>query len=312
MDRPEIIQGRRFGAADLADVKGLLAAQPGWSRWRLSRELARRWQWQTATGQLKDMAARTLLLKLEQRGWIVLPARRQVSPNRRRYQPRSVPRSGSSDPSLRGSLADLRPLTLVELSESAASERAQFAGWLQAYHYLGHRTLVGENVQYLVRERGGQPVACLVFGAAAWQCADRDRYIGWDPATRAQRLHLLTNNTRFLILPWATSIPGLASHVLSRVVRQVGADWQRKYAHPIFLLETFVQRDRFTGTCYRAANWQRVGQTKGRTRQDSLEGPWIQAPIKDIYLYPLDPRGAERLRGSTCPWNLQNLTPPSS
>jgi len=239
------------------------------------------------------MAARTLLLKLEQRGWIVLPARRQVSPNRRRYQPRSVPRSGSSDPPLRGSLADLRPLTLVELSESAASERAQFAGWLQAYHYLGHRTLVGENV-------------------AAWQCADRDRYIGWDPATRAQRLHLLTNNTRFLILPWATSIPGLASHVLSRVVRQVGADWQRKYAHPIFLLETFVQRDRFTGTCYRAANWQRVGQTKGRTRQDALEGQWLQAPIKDLYLYPLDPRCAERLRGSTCPWNLQNLTPPSS
>jgi hypothetical protein len=311
VDRPEIIQGRRFGAAELADVQGLLAAQPGWSRWRLSRELARRWRWQSATGQLKDMAARTLLLKLEQRGWIVLPARRQASPKRRCDPPPSVVRSGLHDPPLRRSLTDLRPLTLVELSPSPASERAQFAGWLQAYHYLGHRTLVGENLQYLVRERDGRPVACLVFGAAAWQCADRDRYIGWDPATRVQRLHLLTNNTRFLILPWATSIPGLASHVLSRVVGQVGADWQRKYAHPIFLLETFVQRDRFTGACYRAANWQRVGQTKGRTRQDAPDGRWLQAPIKDIYLYPLDPRYAEHLRGAACPWNLQTLTPAS-
>ncbi len=311
MDRPEIIQGRRFGAAELADVQGLLAAQPGWSRWRLSRELARRWQWQSAAGQLKDMAARTLLLKLEQRGLIVLPARRQASPKRRCDPPPLGLRSWRHDPPLRRSLADLRPLTLVELSQSEPAQRAQFADWLQAYHYLGHRTLVGENLQYLVRERGGRPIACLVFGAAAWQCADRDRYIGWDPATRAQRLHLLTNNTRFLILPWATSIPGLASHVLSRVVGQVGADWQRKYAHPIFLLETFVQRDRFTGACYRAANWQRVGQTKGRTRQDAPDGRWLQAPIKDIYLYPLDPRCAERLRGSTCPWNLQNLTPPS-
>jgi hypothetical protein len=97
--------------------------------------------------------------------------------------------------------------------------------------------------------------------------------------------------------------------VLSRVVRQVGADWQHKYAHPIFLLETFVQQDRFTGTCYRAANWQRVGQTKGRTRQDAPDGKWRQAPLKDIYLYPLDPRFAEHLCGSTCPWNLQTLTP---
>jgi hypothetical protein len=258
------------------------------------------------------MAARTLLLKLEQRGWIVLPARRQVSPTRRRYPPRSMSHSGLNDSPLRGSLADLRPLTLVELSQSPAAERAQFAGWLQAYHYLGHRTLVGENLQYLVREHGGRPVACLVFGAAAWHCADRDRYIGWDPATRAQRLHLLANNTRFLILPWATSIPGLASHLLSRVVQQVGADWQRKYAHPIWLLETFVQRDRFTGACYRAAHWQWVGQTKGRTRQDAPNGQWLQAPVKDIYLYPLDPRGAQRLRGATCPWNLQNLTPTSS
>jgi len=309
VDDQQIIQGRCFGAAELAEVQGLLAAQPDWSRWRLSRELARRWAWRTASGQLKDMAARTLLLKLQQRGWIRLPARRWASPNGLRHKPRSVPASALNQEPLQGTLADWRPFSLVELSQSASAERALFESLLQRYHYLGHRTPVGENLQYLVRERGGRPVACLLFGAAAWQCADRDRYIGWDAITRAQRLHLLANNSRFLILPWV-AVPGLASHLLSQVVRQVGADWQRKYAHPIYLLETFVQRDRFAGTCYRAANWQRVGQTQGRTRQDAPDGKWQQAPRKDIYLYALDPRFAEHLRGSTCPWNLQTLNPP--
>jgi hypothetical protein len=154
---------------------------------------------------------------------------------------------------------------------------------------------VGENLQYLVQERDGRPVACLLFGAAAWQCADRDRYIGWEARTRALSLHLITNNARFLILPWV-QVPGLASHVLSRISRRISSDWQRKYGHPIYLLETFVQTERFRGSCYRAANWVRVGQTKGRTRQDSPEGRQLQVPRKDIYLYPLIARFTERLR----------------
>lgn len=146
-----------------------------------------------------------------------------------------------------------------------------------------------------MRARGGRPVACLLFGAAAWQCAARDQHIGWDRATRAGRLQLLTNNTRFLILPWVR-VPHLASHVLGRVTRRVSADWQRKYGHPIYLLETFVERARFAGTCYQAANWVRVGQTRGRTRQDGADGQQQQVPIKDIFLYPLQRRFAERLR----------------
>jgi hypothetical protein len=309
VDQPEIIQGRRFGAAELAEVQGLLAAQPGWSRWRLSRELAQRWAWRTANGQLKDLAARTLLLKLERRGWLTLPARRWASPNGLRHRPRSVPAPERPPEPIRGALADWRPFHFLELSSAPRTERALFESYLQRHHYLGHRTPVGENLQYLVRERGGRPVACLLFGAAAWQCADRDRYLGWDAATRAQRLPWLANNSRFLILPWVT-LPGLASHLLGRVVRQVSGDWQRKYAHPIYLLETFVQPDRFLGTCYRAANWRRIGQTKGRTRQDSPEGRWQHTPLKDIYLYPLDPRFAERLRGTHAPGNPSPL--PSS
>ncbi|MCP5516651.1 MAG: DUF4338 domain-containing protein [Verrucomicrobiales bacterium] len=284
-----------MGPGDLTQVKDLLARHPDWSRYRLSRELAQLWAWRSAAGQLKDMAARSLLLKLEQRGWITLPPCRWASPNRMRHKrPPSLPASFHPEP-LPGPLSALRPLKLSEVSAGPATERALFEGLLHRYHYLSHRSPVGENLQYLVRERAGRPVACLLFGAAAWQCADRDRHIGWDRATRAAQLPLIANNTRFLILPWI-GVPGLASHLLARVSRRVRADWQRKYGHPVYLLETFVETGRFAGTCYRAANWQRVGQTKGRSRQDSPEGGALQVPRKDVYLYPLIPRYAERLR----------------
>jgi len=295
VNEPEMIQGRRIGGDEVAQVQSLLTARPGWSRWRISQELARRWDWRTATGQLKDMAARTLLLKLEQRGWIVLPTRRRASPNRMRHKRMPVLTEPVSQEPLHGPLADWLPLTVTEVSTPRHPERELFEGLLHRHHYLSHRSPVGENLQYLVCARGGRPVACLLFGAAAWQCAARDRHIGWDQATRAARLQLLTNNTRFLILPWVR-VPHLASHVLGRVTRRLSADWQRKYGHPIYLLETFVERARFAGTCYQAANWVRVGQTQGRTRQDGADGQQLQVAIKEVFLYPLHPRFAERLR----------------
>jgi hypothetical protein len=306
VNEDKVIQGRRLGAEELAQVKGLLAAQPGWSRWRVSVELARLWDWRTHTGQLKDMAARTLLLKLDRRGWIHLPRQRRASPNRMRHKQMPVLEQPVCEEPLEGLLPEFLPLSFTEVSRPLCTgERALFEVLLHRHHYLSHRSPVGENLQYLVRERGGRPVACLLFGAAAWQCADRDRFIGWDAATRAERLHLLTNNTRFLVLPWVR-VPRLASLVLSRVTGRLSADWQRKYGHPIYLLETFVQRDRFTGTCYQAANWLRVGQTQGRTRQDSPEGKHRQTARKDIYLYPLHPRFAERLRGAHPPSTPHN------
>lgn len=295
MTENELIQGRLIGPADLAQIRELLAVHPDWSRYKLSRELARLWDWRSASGQLKDMAARTLLLKLEQRGWISLPSRRRASPNRMWHKRMPALAGALNQEPLRAPLSALQPLCLTEVSAGPAAERALFEALLHHYHYLSHRSPVGENLQYLVRERGGRPVACSLFGAAAWQCADRDRYIGWDAATRAAWLDRVANNARFLILPWV-QVPGLASHVLGRISRRVNSDWQRKYGHRIYLLETFVETERFTGTCYRAANWVRVGQTKGRTRQDSPTGQWQQVARKDIYLYPLVARSAERLR----------------
>jgi len=289
------LQGRTLGRSELDQVAQLIAENPRWTRYRISWELAQLWDWRSASGQLKDMAARTLLLKLEQRGVIRLPARRWASPNRMRHkQVPALDPSISQEP-LKTPLTNLQPLDLREVSSASPTDRALFEALLHQFHYLSYRSPVGENLQYLARERSGRPVACLLFGAAAWQCADRDRQIGWDAATRAARLQMITNNTRFLVMPWVEA-PCLASHVLGLVRRRIGSDWQRKYGHPIHLLETFVERDRFAGTCYQAANWVRVGQTKGRTRQDAPEGQQYQAPIKDIYLFPLHRRFAQRLR----------------
>ena len=139
-------------------------------------------------------------------------------------------------------------------------------------------------MQYLVSDRQGNPLACILFGAAAWQCRARDEHIGWDAATRARGLSYVTNNTRFLILPWVR-VPHLASHVLGRIGRRLSSDWQEKYGHPIHLLETFVDTSRFAGTCYRAANWRMVGVTTGRTRQNKTMIP--QAAPKAVWLLPL-------------------------
>lgn len=300
MTEASIIQGRRIGASELDQVRNLLASHPDWSRRRLSQELATLWNWRNGAGQLKDMAARTLMLKLEQRGWIGLPLRRVIPGNRMRHKRLPEPSLAAPQAPISEPLNPLLPLVLSECShaDKASGQRALFDALLHQHHYLSHRSSVGENLQYLVRDAQGRPLACLLFGAAAWQCASRDRYIGWDSLARAQGLQLIANNTRFLLLPWVR-VKSLASHVLGRIARRLSDDWQAKYGHPVYLLETFVQCDRFRGIAYRAANWVRVGQTKGRTRQDRPDGTWHQAAIKDVYLYPLHRRFRQYLQGQT-------------
>jgi len=299
-----IIQGRRIGASELDQVRNLLGSHPDWSRRRLSQELATLWNWRNGAGQLKDMAARTLMLKLEQRGWIGLPLRRVIPGNRMRHKRLPEPSLAAPQAPVSEPLNRLLPLVLSECShaDKASGQRALFDALLHQHHYLSHRSSVGENLQHLVRDAQGRPLACLLFGAAAWQCASRDRYIGWESLARAQGLQLIANNTRFLLLPWVR-IKSLASHVLGRIARRLSDDWQAKYGHPVYLLETFVQCDRFRGTAYQAANWVRVGQTKGRTRQDRPDGTWHQAAIKDVYLYPLHRRFRQYLQGQTAPIN---------
>jgi hypothetical protein len=297
-----IVQGRRIGPVQVQQIRGLLAEHPDWSRRRLSLELATAWGWRNGVGQLKDMAARTLLLKLEQRGWIELPARRRAPVNRMRHKQLPEPGLGASQGPVTEPIKQLLPLDISECSrgDQIPGQRALFDALLHQHHYLSHRSSVGENLQYLVRDVQGRPLACLLFGAAAWQCASRDGYIGWSGSVRAQHLHLIANNTRFLIPPWIL-VECLASHILGRMVRRLSQDWQAKYGHPIYLLETFVERDRFAGTAYRAANWVCVGQTKGRTRQNRPDGTWHQVAIKDVYLYPLHRHFRQHLQGTHTP-----------
>lgn len=280
---PLMIQGRRLDEFDLQGIRQRLAENPNWSRWRLSRELATGWDWRNGAGRLKDMAARALLVKLEQRGLIRLPPRRQAPTNRMRCggQPTLEPEWDQRPVDC--ALAQLEGLTVKEVS-TQPEPRAWVKAALSRFHYLGFGGAVGENLQYLVHDDAERPLACLVFGAAAWKCQDRDRFIGWSAQQRQKNLAWVANNTRFLILPWVR-VPHLASWILGRISRRVGPDWQNKYGHPLAALETFVEQERFRGTAYRAANWVKVGRTTGRTRQD--RHTCLQAPVKDIYLYPL-------------------------
>lgn len=273
MPVPLVLQGRLLTAADLDQIRTLQATHPTWSRRQISVALSTAWNWRTPAGRLKDMAARTLLGKLEARGLITLPARVW------------------DDAPVTGALRALGPLTVTEVGGDADA-RAEVAAALATFHYLGARGTVGENLQYTVRDPQGRLLACLRFGSAAWSCRARDTFIGWTAAQRAQRLTWVTNNTRFLILPGIT-VPHLASWTLGHVLRRVSDDWQRKYAHPILLVETFVDRARFAGTSYRAANWQHLGATTGRGRQDRYTT--LRVPIKDVYGYPLHDGFRERL-----------------
>jgi hypothetical protein len=282
VDRGQVIQGRLVGPEDVAVIGEWLEAHPNSNRTRLSRHLCECWNWRNEAGRLKDMACRSLLLKLEGRGQIRLPPRKTASVNGlRNRQAAAIPHDRSP---LEGSLRTLQPVHVEPVKESSPQSEL-FRFLLQRYHYLGHRNCVGENLKYLARAQDGRPLACLLFGSAAWKAAARDRWIGWNAEQRRRQLGWVTNNTRFLVLPWALGVPHLASHLLGEVAVRLSADWQNKYGHPIYLLESFVEARRFAGTCYRAAGWIAAGCTTGRSRNDPDFK--LQVPTKTIYLKPL-------------------------
>jgi len=282
MEKDMVIQGRTVTSFDINHIKQLLADNPSWNRTKLSHVLCEKWHWFRPGGQqLKDMACRSLLLKLERTGCIKLPPRCAPSVNGFRKS------CLAPVPHLTGdiccSLKTLLSLRIIQVTPGS-DDHSLFNHLLSRYHYLGYRTTVGENLKYMIRDKDDRPLACLLFGSAAWKTKPRDSFIGWDRKTRESNLCYMTNNTRFLILPWV-KVSHLASHILSRISRRICDDWIKKYHHPVYLLETFVDRSRYQGTCYKAANWILTGQTKGRTRNDRYSS--IKVPPKDIYLYPL-------------------------
>jgi hypothetical protein len=276
-----ISQGRSVTTTDIEFIQRLLNDHPSWNRTRLSEELCRIWDWRSANGNHKDMACRCLLLKLHRRGHIQLPLPQRPANNDYRHW--KFPDLSYASDSIKGSLSTVIPLSIVPVLADPTQQQL-IKCLLHHHHYLGYRGTPGESIGYLVYDCHHRVVACLTFGAAAWKIAPRDNCIAWDSATRVQNLSLLTNNLRFLILPWV-QVQNLASHILSCVVKRLNNDWITLYRHPLYLVETFVDISKFDGAAYRAANWIRIGQTQGRTRQD--RNRTLKVPIKDIYLYPL-------------------------
>ena len=289
MSEVRIVQGRQVSEGDLAVIVRLIEEHPQAHRRRLSQMLCQSWEWKNQRGQYKDMAARTLMRKLEAAGLITLPPPRRPATNARRGE--SPPPSVPELPPLAAALSFLQPLRL-ELVRAGTGAAKLFQGLLAHHHYLGYHGPTGENIAYLVWSATDQPLACLLFGAAAWKVAARDQFIGWEQEVRRTGLSGLANNSRFLILP-GVRVSHLASHILSLATARLRRDWMEKYGHPVELVETFVQRDRFAGTCYRAANWQWLGATQGRSRNDRHHQHTV--PVKDLYVYPLSRFFRQRL-----------------
>ena len=281
LNRPEITEAR------LLQIKEIIEKNPDWNRSKISQHICEIWDWSLPNGQLKDMSCRDMLRLLERKGEISLPPPQgSIRIGNRNRATKCL--EHCTEP-IHSSLADLMPLQVTVVEDAAEIET--FKSLIQQYHYLGFDRTVGESMKYIVRCKGGKILACLLFGAAAWSCGDRDAYIGWDAATRKERLHLMANNQRFLVPPWI-HVPCLASHSLALVSRRITSDWKDKYGHSILVLETFVDQ-RFKGICYRASNWVRVGATKGRGRND--RGHERLLPVKDIYLYPLARNACRKL-----------------
>jgi hypothetical protein len=218
---------------------------------------------------------------VEQRGWIVLPPLKKAW-----CKPRAaiskLPEKEPGMVCLEAGFGEVGPVEL-EVVQAGSEAFRRWAYYLSTHHYLGLR-MVGQNMGYLARDRSGREVAALLFGAAAWRCGARDAHLSAQNYGLKEGLVRIANNTRFLILP-GVRVPHLASHILGKVARRIAKDWRAKYGQTLDWLETFVERDRFIGTCYRAANWVHVGSTRGRGRQDRKHTASI--PQKDIYLYRL-------------------------
>ena len=269
--------GRHFTPAELDTIRALTTSLP--TRAQIAEATCQALDWRRVDGRTKAMSARVALNRMADDGLLTLPAPRNTNGNGRgrRHDPQPMLPLDT----IQGTLADLGPLTPRVVS--TLSDSRTWNTLIATHHYLGYTPLAGAQLRYLIHCPAGV-VAALGFAASAWTCAPRDTHLGWDNPTRQARLHLVIGNARFLILPHVR-VPHLASTILGRITRRLPADWQAAYGYTPVLAETFVDAERFAGTCYRAANWTHVGTTQGRGKLDRHHQRAL--PVKDVYLYPL-------------------------
>lgn len=281
-------RGREIRSEDIMFIRTLIEQHPTDSRRKLSRRLCEAWDWRQSNGALRDMVCRGLLLMLERAGEITLPpvSYRRHNPLAQRARPEPVLLDRAP---INTRLQDIGPIQVQPVRRTA--DEPLFNSLMEEHHYLGYEQPVGEHLKYLVWAQG-RPIACLAWSSAPRHIGSRDRYIGWSAEARRRNICYLAYNTRFLILPWVR-VPHLASHILGRMAARISEDWQNLYGHPIYFLETFVDPERFRGTCYRAANWVMMGKTTGRGKQSNSYVP--NRSIKEVLGYPLTKRFRELL-----------------
>lgn len=286
-----------FGPERLRRVRSLLRSHPDWTRMELARRLCQLWQWRRLDGGWNVSGCLVWLRRLHARGVVTLPATRRRKPlaeaTRREQADSPSFESSASDRSLNG--LDLREVRVRLISPR---ERSRWDAWMARYHYLGCGRLVGESLRYVAEWRG-KWLALSGWAAASLKNRFRDCHIGWDAITRARRLHLVANHARYLILPWVR-VANLASTILGRNLRRLRADWQHCYGHPVLLAETFVDMGRFHGGCYRAANWQYLGQTRGFGRRG--DGYAAHGVPKGVFVYPLSATACQELSAPASEW----------
>ncbi|MCK5191219.1 MAG: DUF4338 domain-containing protein [Methylococcales bacterium] len=272
--------GRDFTQQEITLIQNLIAENPTYTRAELSRRVCKLLHWYKIDGGVKAMSCRVAMLRMQDNGLIQLPA-----PTRKRPETR-IRFTAATDPEqpVTAAVHELPSLHFHRVNKGKQS--SLWNEYIHRYHYLGYKALPGAQMRYFVTS-GDQVIALLGFAASAWQCAPRDNYIGWSHDQRKKNLHLIINNARFLILPWIQS-KNLASKILAKASRKIPDDWQHRYGYRPVLMETFVEKERFTGTCYKAANWLYMGKTKGRGKLGPAGKQSV--PIKDLWLYPLTQR----------------------
>jgi Domain of unknown function (DUF4338) len=283
-------RGRAISESHLLYIREMVTAHPGASRRTLSKKLCEAWQWRQANGALSDMLCRGLLVMLERAGQITLPPVSYVRHNPLARRARPAPWLIDTTP-IEGELRELGRLEFQQVRRTG--EEPLFNSLLEQHHYLGYEQGVGECLKYLVWGQS-RPLACLAWSSPPRHLAARDRYIGWSPAVRQQNLRFLAYNLRYLLVPWVR-VKHLASHILGGMAARISQDWEKLYGHPVYFLETFVDPERFRGTCYYAANWVWMGETTGRGKACNSHVP--NRSIKHVLGYPLHPRFRELLGG---------------
>jgi len=285
--------GRQFRSEELCLIRQVVTGCAGLSREELAQTVCELLGWRRPSGRLKARECRDLLEQLEEEGWLELPSKRAGRPRGLRTEI-PVTAGGEPDKSLVGTVREFGPV-LAEAVEDEAGQRL-FRELVGRYHYLGYRVPFGAHQRYLIWVSRPQRlvVGAVQFSSPAWRMAVRDRWIGWDEATRKRNLQRIVSNSRFLVLPWVR-VKNLASKVLSLTQCQLRRDWEDRYGVELLLAETLVDRARYRGSCYRAANWIELGCTSGRGRMDAGHQRHGCAP-KTVLVYPLVPDAARRLR----------------